>query len=380
MGQSTAGGADAQFVVSRSLDAEFGLSGEWNDLWTRANGHYHQSFTVCHHCWEEIAQSCGQELFCVQARNGGRLVLVWPLVRYKKGFFRIIKPLAPSGGEANTILVDPEADALELARKALTVISDKTYCDLLYVPLLRVGSALDRVISMASYISSDPDAAPLARLSLENDWNSYRNSISSRNLKQMARSRRRILEMGSAKFFCIDPKDLPDQACRLIDWMLVEKQRWTTRTGKNHTWVGSSEYRNFIVRSVTDPREIQQYRLFAITVNNEPIAVKLIAICSGHLEYVIGAYSSDSQVAKLSPGAVLDEYWMRAIFDLRLDVDFGTGREAYKLLWAKGNGDQLQTYRIPITRKGRFLLSVYNQMRKLRARRSQKADLKPLLT
>jgi CelD/BcsL family acetyltransferase involved in cellulose biosynthesis len=387
MSSSTTLYAGTECGIIHSLAADPRLPIEWNNLWARADGHYHESYTVCRHCWESIARVDGRELLCVTVWKGGKLVLVWPLVRYAQGPLRAIKPLTPSGGEANSLLVDPGTDVSQIVQCAWTAISNKTHGDVLNLPLIRVGSPLDQVVPKIAVNRFDRDAAPWARLGLESDWDSYRKALESdwdpyrkaigaRSLKYVARHRKRILEMGNARFFSIDPTEEPDQATRLIDWMLVEKHRWTARAHKSHTWVDSRQYRNFLVQSITDASEVLKYRIFAITLNNEPVAVKLIAICSGHVEYVIGAYSSDPQIAKLTPGLVLDEEWMRTVFDLGFDVDFGTGQEAYKLFWSKGYAEPLQTYRIPITLKGKIFLSAFNQLRKLRANANQTPDRK----
>lgn len=374
MSSSTILCAGMECGIIHSLDADSNLSVEWNSLWARADGHYHESYTVCRHCWESIARVEGRELLCVTVWKDGRLVLAWPLVRHAQGPLRIIKPLTPCGGEANSVLVDPGADVSEVVHRAWTAISSTIHGDILNLPLIRVGSPLDQVVPKIAVNRSDRDAAPRARLGLESDWDSYRKAIGARSLKYMTRYRKRIMEMGNAEFFSIDPTESPDQATRLIDWMLIEKHRWTARAHKSHTWVDSLQYRNFLVRSITDTSEVLKYRIFAIMLNNEPVAVKLIAICSGHLEYVIGAYSSDPQIAKFSPGLILDEDWMRMAFDLGFDVDFGTGQEPYKLAWSKGYAEPLQSYRIPITWKGRVFLSAFSRLRKLRAKRKQAQD------
>lgn len=366
--------AGTECVIVRSFDADSSLPVEWNKLWNRADGHYHESYGVCRHCWESIARIEGRELFCITAWEDGRLVLAWPLVRYMQGPLRIIKPLTPCGGEANSLLVDPGTNVSEVVRRVWTEISNKTHGDILYLPLIRAGSPLDQVIPKIAINPFDRDAAPWARLGLESEWDSYRKAIGARSLKYMTRYRKRILEMGNAEFFSIDPTEDPDRATRLIDWMLVEKHRWTARAHKSHTWVDSRQYKDFLVQSVTDASEVLKYRIFAITLNGEPIAVKLIALCSGHLEYVIGAYSSDPQIAKFSPGLILDEDWMRMAFNLGYDVDFGTGQEAYKLAWSKGYAESLQTYRISLTWKGRVFLAAYNRLRQLRAKRKHAPD------
>jgi CelD/BcsL family acetyltransferase involved in cellulose biosynthesis len=374
--------------IIHDFDADRRLQAEWNDLWIRGNGQYHESYIVCRHCWESIARIEGRELFCVTIRKDESLVLAWPLVRYAQGPLRIVKPLTPCGGEANSILVDPKSDVDNVVSSAWKEISSKPYGDIFYLPLIRAGSPLDRIIPKSRLNPLEADAAPLARrrldsdwdsyrLSLESDWDWYRKAIGARSLKYMTRCRKKIQGTGNAEFFSIDPTEKVDQATKLIDWMLIEKQRWVAHAHKSHTWVDSQLYRNFLVQSITDARDMLKYIIFAITLNKKPLAVKLIAICSGHIEYVIGAYSSDPKIARFSPGLILDEDWMRMAFDLGLDVDFGTGQEAYKLFWSKGYSEPLRTYRVPFTLKGKVFLSAYNQLRNLRAKAKKAPDLAP---
>lgn len=358
MNQPTVFRTGSRCIVIHEFDGNQSLEGGWNALWIRAKGHYHESYTVCAHAWREIARNAGDALFCVLVWEVERLVLAWPLVKYTRGPIRLIKPLTPSGGEANSILADPECDAVQWVNLAWKAVAERSNCDIFYLPLLRVGSLLDSAIPRSLIKSMEYDAAPYARLSLENDWESYCSAIGAGTWQQTARKRKRILQLEESQFIWFDPIEKPELSEELIDWMLAEKQEWAIRMQKQNTWVNSPHYRSFLVESITDRREKIKYALCAINVNKKPIAVKLLAICPGHIEYVIGAYSSNPELAKLSPGLVLDEFWMKRAFELRMDVDFGTGREAYKLFWSRGNLNELHTYRLPISMLGRFILTV----------------------
>ncbi|KAA6461164.1 GNAT family N-acetyltransferase [Acidobacteria bacterium AB60] len=357
------GGGTVRCTITTKFNVPH-LAAAWESLWARANGQYHESFSVCLRAWDAIARAKNEELFCVQFWDGECLVLAWPLIRYRKGPLWMMRPLTPSGGEANSLLVDPQRSVNQLVSCAYKAVLAEARCDLLYLPLIRMSSPL--YVLLADCVPEGRDVAPLARISQEPDWDTYSRAIGVGSWQQTERKRRRILQMNGAEFLWIDPKEEAELIPRLIDWMLLEKERWAIRVGKKHTWAGSAPYRDFLVSSVLDPDEIMSYRLAAIMVGDQPLAVKLIAICPGHVEYVIGAYSSDPAHAKLSPGLVLDEYWMRRVFDLKLDVDFGTGQEAYKLFWSRKNVEELRTYRIPLSLRGKLFLSTYKWFQRLR--------------
>lgn len=351
---SIVSGGFLRLEVVRSFSENPSLESAWNHLWIRANGHYHESYTVCRHAWEDLMKPGGSSLNCLLVWHQDRLLLAWPLVRYRKRFLNILKPLTPSGGEANSILLDADCEAQQLAQawKAATSIPG---CDLFHLPLLRTDSPLLSLIPPFE-IEIGRDAAPCARLTLEGEWETYSSAIGVGAWQQVARKRKKIFQKGGSKVLCIDPAESPALAAEWIEWMLVEKKYWAERAQKHDTWVDSPRYRDFLVNSIADARETIKYRLYAILVYDKPIAVKLIAICPGHIEYVIGAYASNPEVAKLSPGLVLDGYWMKDAFDMNLDVDFGTGQEPYKLFWSRGNVQELRTYRFPLSLKGKIVL------------------------
>ena len=77
-------------------------------------------------------------------------------------------------------------------------------------------------------------------------------------------------------------------------------------------------------------------------LDDAPIAVKLVAISSSFASTMMITY--DDKYEHFSPGNVLDEFMMRHIFEnyqdsegRHLDVDFGPGREHFKLYWSRGN-------------------------------------------
>jgi CelD/BcsL family acetyltransferase involved in cellulose biosynthesis len=124
-----------------------------------------------------------------------------------------------------------------------------------------------------------------------------------------------------------------------IEWLFLQKRKWSERTHKRGDWVFSSRYQEFLSKLfASDPR----FLVFVLKLDGAPIAVKLAAISSGFASTMMITY--DDKYERFSPGNVLDEFMMRYIFEnyldsdgRHLDIDFGPGREHFKLHWSRGN-------------------------------------------
>ena len=88
-----------------------------------------------------------------------------------------------------------------------------------------------------------------------------------------------------------------------------------------------------------------------------PIAVKLAAISSSFASTMMITY--DDRYERFSPGNVLDEFVMRHIFEnyrdsdgRHLDIDFGPGREHFKLHWSRGNVHPTKSFIMAASRLG----------------------------
>ncbi|KRB50037.1 hypothetical protein ASE04_15770 [Rhizobium sp. Root708] len=328
------------------------LETEWNNLWLKAKGSFYQSFSVAYHSWKEIAEPAGRSLFCIVIRDQGAMVLVFPMVRYRKGPLLMIRPLGPNAAETTDMLVDPDVDWQATVTQAWRTIEHASKADIIHMPFIKVGSTLDQLIQHSRNIERDADIAPFANLQDQTDWATYERIIGANSRQQLNRKRKRLSELGEFKFIEVDPVADPKYALELIDWMFTHKQVWADRVGKHGDWISSQGYRNFLYRWITDPRNIQGMRLYTIQIDKMPIAMKLAAYGVSHLDLIIAGFHSDPQYAKYSPGFVLDEYWMKIVFEKRLNVDFGAGNEPYKLFWSRNLKNDLANYHIPHTIAG----------------------------
>ncbi len=343
------------------------LEADWNALWLKAKGSFYQSFSLCYHSWKEIAEPAGRSLFCIVIRDKGAMVLVFPMVRYRKGPLLMIRPLGPNAAETTDMLVDPDTDRQAVITRAWRTIERGAKADIIHMPFIKVGSTLDQLVQRRRSFERDAEIAPFADLQDQTDWETYQKIIGTNARQQLNRKRKRLSELGEFAFVEIDPVANPERTAELLEWMFAQKQIWAERAGKDWNMISSQEYRDFLYRWITDPNNIQQMRIYTIEIDKMPIALKLAAYGVSHLDLIIAAFHPDPQYAKYSPGFVLDEFWMKIVFEKRLNVDFGAGSEPYKLFWSRNVKNDLANYRIPDTIAGATATHLWRLKRRVAA-------------
>ncbi|MDF3076635.1 MAG: family N-acetyltransferase [Sphingobacteriaceae bacterium] len=342
------------------------LQQEWNELWQRvSSAAFSQSYSFCLHSWEEIVKAKGRSLFCVTIRENKRLVLVWPMAISSKGPFKIVRSLGPDSGEASDMLVDPESDVDSNAQLAWNAVVNTSGADILKLLYVKSNSVLCRRIPK-TYEATGCDSSPYADFSDQDSWAEFCELIGANSRRKLNRKLKRLSEMGEFRFVKIDTAEDPDKATKLIDWMMGQKQQWASHKKKNGPWLSSEEYHRYLIKLTTDPANVQRYVLFAILIKDVPIAVKLAAFNTHHVDLIFAAYNSETIYSKYSPGLVLDTFWMKEVLEDHLNIDFGAGGEAYKLFWSRDFKHDMFNYEISLTLIGKIALAGYHVLSRFR--------------
>ena len=241
--------------------------------------------------------------------------------------------------------------------------------DYLDLEFVKIGSHLQLAIDSVAgprIIETWDEQIPYADLKAETQWSSYVHSLGKRYRGHTARRNRQLHELGRVTIEIVQGRPT-----ELIAWLFAHKRKWSERTNKRGYWVFSPHYEEFITTLfASDPR----YLVFALKLDDVPIAVKLLAINSSSASGVISAY--DEQFKRFAPGSVLDEGMMEHLFEnyrsadgRHLDVSFGPGIEPFKLHWSRGNAHPARSYRIVTSRWGAARLRAKHAIASIRRRR-----------
>ncbi|HTB87944.1 MAG TPA: GNAT family N-acetyltransferase [Steroidobacteraceae bacterium] len=340
--------------ILKSIDDIVSIRTEWDRLWVDARAGYALSFSYFYESWNLIHRPQGAELCCVVAFENDRLLAALPMVllRDKARIAKYAVICTPEAAEGCDILIERTTESPAISSALLKKFLISASPDVVSFFFVKSGCHLEAAIqSLASLriIRGHDDVMPYADLKAEIDWNSYKRSLSKHYESNVARKTRRLHEQGKVTVDIV--REAPTPA---IEWLFLQKRKWSERTNKRGQWVFSLPYQEFITKLfASDPG----FLVFILKLDDAPIAVKLAAIGSSFASTMMITY--DEKYERFSPGNVLDEFVMRHIFEnyrdsdgRHLDVDFGPGREHFKLYWSRGNVHPTKSFIIAASRSG----------------------------
>jgi CelD/BcsL family acetyltransferase involved in cellulose biosynthesis len=312
------------------------LQSDWDALWLRAHGFYHQSFSFCWLSWQEVAKPHGRQLRCIVSRDAdGRLAMVWPLISYKRLLWTYIVPLSPVGYDYSSVLVEDGPAAPALIDGAWDAARQRCGADFVHMPCMKEDGDLYRLVSKETrVVFSESNTWVVARLRDETSWEQYCSTLGTLFGKKPGAAERRFAKEGRLAVRMVDAS-ARDEAASVIDWMLECKRGWGERVGKQGEWLNSASFRNFLVHLVSSIDVPPVGRLIVVSLNEAPVAAAILGVGDLCASAIISGF--DARYGKFCVGSIAWEHAVKWSFEQRYDLDFGVGGERFKAFWGRGN-------------------------------------------
>jgi CelD/BcsL family acetyltransferase involved in cellulose biosynthesis len=351
-----------QLKVITSPVEFYALRGEWDDLWSRANGRHHQAFTVCWLCWLRIAEPHARKLRIILLRENGRLVAVWPLVSYRKFFWTVLRPLSPEATDHTSILVEDGPSTFAFIDQLWRTAHQRCDSDIILLPYLSVNSDLHSLVSHHRRVMvARQHFSAVAKLRSENDWGAYCASLGMFSGRKPGARQRRLAKQGEVEIRVLGPDDA-DENARMVDWMLACKREWADRVGKKGEWLSSNEYRDFLIDLLNQRQGEVLARLLVVSLDGAAVAVNVLGLGKSCIDGVIGSF--DPKHGKFAPGTVAMEASVKWVFEQGFDLDLGIGPENFKGYWSRDNFTAVWSIQIANTRWGLLAFAANNLVRR----------------
>jgi CelD/BcsL family acetyltransferase involved in cellulose biosynthesis len=325
--------------VINNSDAFLALEHEWNALWIEAGGHHNQAFQFNRLSWTLVAEPDDRRLRCITIRVQGKLVLVWPLVAYRRGVWTVLNTLTPGSVEQNSMLVKNGPDADALIDAAWHAGTHACGADVVFLPFVRNGTRLHQLACEHKGLMDIKDNQTSAALLRGGpDWDSLCKSL---NRKPGIRERR----LGRQGVMTMGMMELPDsEYAHWVDWILETKRGWGERVDKKGPWLYSQAYRDFLVGLFDSTRGEPLARIFSVQMDGKVIAAAILGVGKGCHYYMIGSFLDEW--SRFSPGTILNEFVIRHCIEQDMDLDFGVGTEEFKIYWSRGNISRTSSFQI----------------------------------
>ncbi len=350
--------SDRYEIISepRALEA---LKQDWDALYGRAaQPYFSQSFAWCWTSWQTVGKPRGRRLHCMVARQQSRAVLIWPFVVHRLGPWSVARPLGPETTEYTCVLVEDGPAASTRIENAWKTLRATCSADIIALPLVRSGSALQRLLSSdttPAFVEIDPTS--YVSLNHYPDWDSYFQSLDAHMRKGLRRRRRRLEEIGSLVF---EPMVPPGESPAAIDWVLRQKCERLGETRLHNPWMLTPEYRNFLVAMAVKPESAGRLFVSTLRLNNQIIAAEIYRRDKFRIEGLIPVF--DPAFAAYGPSQILKEESLRWAFAQGCDYDLRLGKEPHKAIWVTGACDVV-SYEFGGTRWGSTYVFLRNAAR-----------------
>jgi CelD/BcsL family acetyltransferase involved in cellulose biosynthesis len=266
-----------------------------------------------------ITKPLGGRLHCILIRESSRLVLIWPLAIL--GYHRLWRAARPLGmGLSYTdVLVEASPQARPLANLAWQTLQKSRGIDLILAEGVRTNTLLHQVLLTQKAADTHTESAFYVAWEDFEDWNAYQRRLSWR--QTLDRQLRRLQECGNVAFELIEDTQRKHQ---LIAWLLQRKLEQLAQQGQTPVWGNDAKpLEDFLTHASRRVSLFGKLLIFALTLENEPIAVQIWTLDASRMIARHIAYAP--KWSKYGPGNLLLRHSLRWAFEQRLLVDFGMG-------------------------------------------------------
>jgi CelD/BcsL family acetyltransferase involved in cellulose biosynthesis len=347
-----------ELVTSR---AEFdALETEWNALFERA-GRGAQMFQTfgwlwhwCNHYLGAPEDPHGARLAIVTGRREGRLAMVWPLVRERRGGVLKVSWMGEPVSQYGDVLVEDGAHAGTLLRAGWHFVATRLDADIIQLRKVRADSALAPVLAEAGASQTGKLGAPSLDLASAPTFADYEQRYSSGARRNRRRQRRRLAERGA---LMLEVQTGGPEAQRLAAVALRLKRAWLEERALFSPAFADTRIERFFADVAGAATHAAGCSVLALKCADVPAALEIGIRCKDRSAIHVIAY--DRRFEKMAAGALLLEDSIRRAREAGVRTyDLLAPADPYKLEWAD-QVTEVCDWTVPLTLAGRLYSRVY---------------------
>jgi CelD/BcsL family acetyltransferase involved in cellulose biosynthesis len=140
----------------------------------------------------------------------------------------------------------------------------------------------------------------------------------------------------------------------LIDVFMAQKAQRLAAKGEKNLFLAEGVSAFLREAALSAARDEDGFRLFALMIDQHPIAVRGVLRHRNHVSFVLQSFDTQHGLAKLSAGEVLLARVVEAeVASGVTEFDFGLGETGYKRTWSNARIDMFDI-NLPVTARGRL--------------------------
>lgn len=335
------------------------LESEWNDLFDRA-GSGQQMFQTFNWLWHWanhfLPETPGGKLslFIVTARQAGRLVLVWPLVKTKAGAAHQLRWMGEPVSQYGDVLIDKTCDNADVLKGAWQHLREHAGASVLQLNKVRADSHVAALLTNLRAQTANETTAPYLDLSSAKSYDDYETRYSSGTRRNRGRQRRRLAERGA---ITLEWHTSGPRTAALVSQAFDLKRAWLQSRGIISPALADPRTKQFFLDVTCASKHPAGCHVAALHCADKPVALEIGVQCRDRTAIHIIAYDLDFE--KTAAGALLFEDSIRHAYDEGCSVyDLLAPGDSYKMKWAD-DAVAIADWSVPLNSLGWLYANVY---------------------
>jgi CelD/BcsL family acetyltransferase involved in cellulose biosynthesis len=332
------------------------LEADWNALFERAahDTQLFQTFNWLWHWCNHFATEDGSELAIVTAREAGRLVLVWPLVKERSAGTTKLVWMGEPASQYGDVLIEDGPDRQAILEAAWRHIGLHAGADVVRLRKVRADAAVAPFLNTNASIVTDELAAPALDLTRVASFADYEKRYPSRARRNRKRQRRRLEDLGQVETEFVTGGA---RARELAEKAMVLKRVWLAHRGLVSPAFADTRLDAFFADVAEAAVRPAGCHVIALKCGSTPVAMEIGVRCKGRSAIHVVVY--DLAYEKTAAGALLMEDSIRRAFDDGFHTfDLLAPADAYKVDWADGSV-AVRDYALPLSIAGQVYARLY---------------------
>lgn len=337
------------------------LETEWNELFARA-GRGTQVFQTFnwnwHWCNHYLPKSSGNgaatTLAVVTARQHGRLVMIWPMVKERSSGLTQLAWMGEPVSQYGDVVLDEGVDAAALLAEAWRFVVAELAPDVARLRKVRDDAAVAPFLAGTGSLPTQRLAAPYLDLASAKDFAEYEQRYSPRSRRNRRRLARRLEERGP---MAIERHAGGERARDLATLALALKRDWLKDRGLVSPALSDPRMTAFFAAIAgADVRPVG-CQVSALTSDGNAAAIEIAIRCKDRTVMHVIVFNLNYE--KSGAGVLLLENTFANSFDGTCRVfDLLAPADSYKVDWADAVTG-VADWALPVSRKGWLYARVY---------------------
>lgn len=328
----------------------------WCELCDRAPEHsFFQTYTWTWSWWKYIGEPTGYALRLITIREDGRLVLIWPIITRRQGFWIVGSWLGSETNQYCDVIIEAGVNRNTWLKTAWHAIKTDCTIDVFRLEGIRKDSAIRQFLNKKNGNLKSVASSVYINIHEFPDWQKFSIGLKRKFWKDLLRTRRRLNEKGQLVHKILND---PSEIKKAISKSIKFKLEWLRARNNYGRLLEKPEAEQWLINTALAAHYNNTLIMTTLNLNDAIIACQIGFLYHRSFYCFLGAY--DLNYSAFQPGKIETSDTLKWAFENNVDTyDLMPPLENYKKYWVQ-HEDSIETFTSYATSWGRMSKIWYN--------------------